>query len=238
MNSRRSLIKRSNYRSDLQAALNKAFDIDKIAFPKSSIKKEIKLDNAKGFGISFHFYFSFYLELFNQNKVIERKFGMRGNGDGKLQQILKGVANRELLIKCLRLGDCRITQKENKIRLEKEIRYFKKLISDIPSSKFCAKKVCHINPSFPSCFCQGDIIIDDTLIEIKITNNYRFNKIKIYQLLLYYCAYRMQRSIKNIYAQQIKFVAFYFPIQKVFLKIKISNITTEKRIKEFIKYLF
>jgi hypothetical protein len=72
----------------------------------------------------------------------------------------------------------------------KDVADLKNLISIIPKNLFRAKKLCILNPSFKEAeLVHGadcDLIIDDTIIEIKTIKKLEFRSESFYQLLGYY----------------------------------------------------
>lgn len=92
-----------------------------------------------------------------------------------------------------------------------DIEDLQKLVSIIPDEMFVPKKLCFLNPDFgegSGLFggADADLIVDDTLIDIKTTKHLVIDRIHLNQLLCYYVAsliggingVQHQCTIKNI----------------------------------------
>lgn len=131
-----------------------------------------------------------------------------------------------------------------------DVKDLRNLIKIVDKSIFKAKKVCVLNPTFgeASGYVRGadaDILLDDTLIEIKTTKHRKIHLNTIYQLIGYYLLSRIggidgvKRKVK------IKYMAVYLARYGIMLKfmvpgpksdfIKISNKDIEAFSKWFIK---
>ncbi|MGC2238439.1 MAG: hypothetical protein WA584_19955 [Pyrinomonadaceae bacterium] len=86
----------------------------------------------------------------------------------------------------------------NKLLLEnlkevdkKDVEDLKNLISIVPEKNFKSKKACYLNPTFGRASmlvggADADLIIDERIIDIKTTKDFRLKSESLYQLLGYY----------------------------------------------------
>ncbi|MBA3829533.1 MAG: hypothetical protein H0X33_11400 [Taibaiella sp.] len=111
----------------------------------------------------------------------------------------------------------------------KNINDLKKLISHVPKKIFTAKKIAYLNPTFGKASnmvggADADIIIDRTLIDIKVTKNLKLTREYYNQLLGYYIL-----SIINGNQHKVNHIAIYFARHGYFWKIPISQVGTKKK---------
>jgi len=79
---------------------------------------------------------------------------------------------------------------------KRDLNDLQKLVNAIPAGDFKEKTVCVLNPTFGEASrlvggADADVIIDDTLIEIKTTQKCRLLSNHLRQLAGYYCLYRI-----------------------------------------------
>ncbi len=89
-----------------------------------------------------------------------------------------------------------------------------KMLSIMDTSKFQIRKQCWLNPIFiaPTIIggADGDIIIDDTLIDIKTTKNLKLERSYLNQLICYYVLSLMKGINGKKSCQPIKKLGIYF----------------------------
>lgn len=122
---------------------------------------------------------------------------------------------------------------------EVDIKDIAKLIA-VADEHLKAKKVCIINPIFGDYsntfigYSEADLILDDTLIDIKVTKELSFTRQHFDQLIYYYILsliYGVNNDIKG--SKPIKNIAIYFARHGVLLKIPINDIADKKTFLEF-----
>ncbi|MGI0102330.1 MAG: hypothetical protein ACREA7_07020 [Nitrosotalea sp.] len=121
----------------------------------------------------------------------------------------------------------------------KDISDLQNLISLVNDSVFKSKKITILNPTFGTGSkivggADADLVIDDTLIDIKTTKDPKFKKDYYFQLIGYYILYKIG-GIDGIQKSKIKNVAVYFSRQGILHKIPVSTFENSK-FKQFIEW--
>ncbi|MBK8567864.1 MAG: hypothetical protein IPN76_32220 [Saprospiraceae bacterium] len=98
---------------------------------------------------------------------------------------------------------------------EEDIEDLQKLVSIIPNEIFTPKNICFLNPVFAegSALFGGadaDLIVDDTLIDIKTTKHLAVERVHLNQLLCYYIASTIGGVNSGQHSCTIKNIGIYF----------------------------
>lgn len=96
-----------------------------------------------------------------------------------------------------------------------DIKDLQELVRLVPAKDFTARRRCVLNPTFgqaSNCVggADGDLVIDDTLIDIKTTQKYRLQRRDYNQLIGYYCLARLGGIGGLRKTARIKNLAIYF----------------------------
>ncbi len=110
-----------------------------------------------------------------------------------------------------------------------DIEDMKNLISCAKLDAFKAKKVCHLNPTFGAGSilvggADADIIIDNTIIDIKTVKNFKLDKKYYNQLIGYYILGKIGGIDGLNEKLEIKNLAIYYSRHATFVNFKISEI--------------
>ncbi|MBI2417547.1 MAG: hypothetical protein HYV28_06525 [Ignavibacteriales bacterium] len=122
-----------------------------------------------------------------------------------------------------------------------DINHLKEMCEQFDENLFKAKRSCHLNPKFGvgSYLCGGadaDIIIDDTLIDIKTTKKYGFEKAWFTQLLGYTFLAKLGGVNGNLRKRKIKNIGIYFARQKFLWTIPLSKLGNEAKLERSFKW--
>lgn len=124
-----------------------------------------------------------------------------------------------------------------------EINELKKLINSIDVNLFTSNKFIHLNPSFGVASemiygADADLIIDDTLVEIKVVKEIKLKQEYFHQLLGYYFLSEIGHINGDEKYGQIKYIGIYFARHKFFWKYPISEIVDKNTSELFKNWLF
>jgi len=115
----------------------------------------------------------------------------------------------------------------------------KNLLSIVDDSLFKSKKFCTLNPIFGNASllvggADADMIIDDTLIDIKTTKNLKFERDHYNQLIGYY----ILSKIGNVSGlnEKIKKIGIYFSRHGILQTIPTSQIDENPHFDSFVKW--
>lgn len=118
----------------------------------------------------------------------------------------------------------------------------KHLIAVVPLAEFDQEGNYYLNPTFgkgSSLFlgADADLIIGDTLIDIKTTKKLEINRIQLNQLLCYYVASLIGGINGNLQANPIKKVGIYFSRYGILWKMSLSEFGTDQSFDKFKEWL-
>ncbi|MGI0047742.1 MAG: hypothetical protein ACREBB_11235 [Nitrosotalea sp.] len=121
-----------------------------------------------------------------------------------------------------------------------DITDLRNLISLVKPAFFKSKKTMILNPTFGKGSelvggADADLVIDDTLIDIKTTKDPKFKKEYYFQLIGYYVLYRIG-GIDGVKDSKIKNIAVYFSRHGVFYKIPVSSLVTNPKFDQFMEW--
>lgn len=122
-----------------------------------------------------------------------------------------------------------------------DINDLKRIISYTDLSLFHAKKVCLLNPTFGIAsklvgHADADLLIDDTLLEIKTTKNLTLARREFNQLIGYYVLYRIGHIDGAPKKQKINHIGIYYSRHNYLHIMDIKDIVNEKTFPVFIKW--
>jgi hypothetical protein len=119
-----------------------------------------------------------------------------------------------------------------------DIQDVKSIFSLLDSKLFTAKQKCYLNPVFGTGSilvggADADLIIDDTLIDIKVTKNLRLGREHFNQLIGYYTLSRIGGINDNTNDKPIKNIALYFARHGILWKTSLSELGNNKQFEDF-----
>jgi hypothetical protein len=121
----------------------------------------------------------------------------------------------------------------------KDVADLKNLITIIPKNLFRAKKLCVLNPSFKEAeLVHGadcDLILDDTIIEIKTIKKLEFRSESFYQLLGYYILNEIG-GITILGKIEINKLGIYYSRFGYFFQFNIQDVIDLNKISEVKKW--
>ena len=124
---------------------------------------------------------------------------------------------------------------------QKDFQDLRRLISLVESKVFRAKKACVLNPTFgPASELVGgadsDLVIDDTLIDIKTTKHFKVKREHFDQLVGYYILFRIGGIEGLRKTHSIKRLGIYFSRHGYLWSFKVSDVVREKSFSKFVAW--
>jgi hypothetical protein len=161
--------------------------------------------------------------------------------------ILSGKITNKLIVSCLFLGKLdsysrRRVIDENFETYEKEdVKDLKALISIIDLKKIIVKENIYFNPNFGYATdlvrgADADLIIDDTLIDIKVTKELKLEKKYFDQIIGYYCLSLIGGINENPNLNVINNLGIYFARHGVLWTIPINKIGNQESFLRFTEW--
>jgi hypothetical protein len=122
-----------------------------------------------------------------------------------------------------------------------DVKDLRHLIKVVQPKFFRAKKLCILNPTFGRaselvCGADCDLIIDDTLIEIKTIKNLELDRSHYNQLLGYYILSTIGKIAGTPSGYSIKKLGIYFSRFGHLWLIDVAKITDQKKLTPFLKW--
>jgi len=124
---------------------------------------------------------------------------------------------------------------------DEDVKDLTNLIKIVPSAQFKTKKVCLLNPTFGEASklvggADADLIIDDTLIDIKTTKKLELPRKYFDQLIGYYCLCRIG-SISSLPQNcEVKNLAVYFSRHAYLHLIPVKDCIGQVNFQKFLKW--
>ena len=117
---------------------------------------------------------------------------------------------------------------------EKDIEDLKNLASIIPIEKFSTKQICFLNPTFGNASLMvgggdADLIIGESLIDIKTTKDLKFTKDYFIQLVSYYLLNKIGGVSGYRSKVEINKLGIYFSRYGYLFEFNICDIVTSKK---------
>lgn len=158
--------------------------------------------------------------------------------------IKSGKMNDDIMEASIKLAQLETFRRSGKILPDlgsvnrKDVDDLRNLISLVKPAIFKAKKILVLNPTFGKgsklvLGADADLLVDDTLIDIKTTKHLRLTRDYYYQLIGYYALYRIG-GIDGVKNPKIKNIGIYFSRYGILHKIPVSSIATEQELEKFI----
>lgn len=124
---------------------------------------------------------------------------------------------------------------------EKDITDLRNLIKGVNWHDFKARQICLLNPTFGEASrlvggADADVVIDDTLIEIKTTKKCELKRDYFNQLIGYYCLYHIDGIDDFPKKRKIRNFAIYFSRQAYLHLIPINQCIDNQRFIEFFEW--
>lgn len=123
-----------------------------------------------------------------------------------------------------------------------EVRALLRVARGLSASPFLASRVCVLNPTFgeASALVRGadaDLLIDDTLIELKTTKELEFSAETFRQLMGYYILSKIGGLPKGIRPKpEIRNIAMYSSRHGVFAKVPVDSVVNAKTFVGFVRW--
>lgn len=122
-----------------------------------------------------------------------------------------------------------------------DVQDVKNLISIIEPSIFKASKICLLNPTFGAAsFMVGgadaDLVVDDTIIDIKTTKNLELKSEDFHQLLGYYTLHEISGIGEITPKLEIKKVAIYYARYAYLHSLELHDIINRQTFPEFVAW--
>ena len=123
----------------------------------------------------------------------------------------------------------------------KDVQDLRRLISLVQPEMFKAKQVCALNPSFGRASdlvdgADGDIVIDDALIEIKTTKHFRVERSYFNQLVGYYLLFRIGVIEGVPKDHRINRLGIYFSRHGHLWLFDVRTVVKEKELSGFVRW--
>lgn len=124
---------------------------------------------------------------------------------------------------------------------EKDITDLRNLIKGVNWDDFKARQICLLNPTFGEASrlvggADADVVIEDTLIEIKTTVKFELKRDYFNQLIGYYCLYRIDGIDGLPKKRKIRTFAIYFSRQAYLHFLPINQCINNQRFIEFFEW--
>ena len=155
-------------------------------------------------------------EVYNQVSEIQQNAGKQYNNfinngivDDELLKTVISLAKVDLIYRARFIGE------NLGVAEEKDIEDLRNLISTVPEDVFSANEVCILNPTFNEASrmvggADADIIIDDTLIDIKTVKDMKLSRSDFNQLIGYYILYKIGKVDGLSPQHEINKIGIYF----------------------------
>lgn len=164
--------------------------------------------------------------------------------------LLKGVISSSLLRSVLCLAQLEVFYRRDvddsyfakvgKVD-RKDFQDLRRLISLVESKVFRAKKACVLNPTFGRASelvggADCDLVIDDTLIDIKTTKHFKVKREYFDQLVGYYILFRIGGIKGLLKRHSIKRLGIYFSRHGYLWLVNVGDFVKENQFSKFIAW--
>lgn len=124
---------------------------------------------------------------------------------------------------------------------KEDVQDLQNLIAVVTKDLFRAKDVCLLNPTFGSAStlvggADADLLVDDTLIDIKTTKNFRLDADHFFQLLGYCVLHRIGGIGDSEPKRKIKKLAIYYSRHAHLEVFELQDIVNPKTFPKFVKW--
>ncbi len=124
---------------------------------------------------------------------------------------------------------------------DEDVKDLTNLIKIVPAAQFKTKKVCLLNPTFGEASklvggADADLVIDDTMVDIKTTKKLQLPRKYFDQLIGYYCLYRIGGISGLPQDCEIKNLAVYFSRHAYLHLIPVKDCIRQVNFQKFLKW--
>lgn len=115
------------------------------------------------------------------------------------------------------------------------------LIALVKPELFRSRVICMLNPTFGEASilvggADADIVIDDTLIEIKTSKYLKFNKEHYHQLVGYYLLSKIGGCVGDVKGLSLNKLGIYYSRYGILHTVTVETIENKPNLKQFIKW--
>ena len=124
---------------------------------------------------------------------------------------------------------------------KEDLEDLKNLISLVDPSIFKARRICLLNPTFGAAShmvggADADLVIDDTLIDVKATKNLQLKGEDFHQLMGYYTLHEISGVGEITPKLEIKHLAIYYARHGYLYKFDVNDIINPRTFPEFVRW--
>lgn len=186
----------------------------------------------KALEIKFKIVIFIFRERYDRARTNHKKFLKNGKVTNELIADTLFLAKLDLYFRTGMIAPDMLTENDD------DIKDLKKLHATINTGDFVCKKKCFLNPTFGkgSLMVGGadaDIILDDTLIEIKVTKHLKLEREYLNQLIGYYILALVGGINDGHKGTLIKKVGIYFARHGKLWIVPLSDFGTSEKFKSF-----
>jgi hypothetical protein len=178
-------------------------------------------------------------DSYNRTSDIQATYVRRGIVTEKL---LRAALHLSILDLAFRPGPHVLKEEHLTNGYDAEIADLKRLCSIIPHESFVAHRRCILNPMFGDVStliggADADLIIDDTLIDCKVTGRYKLSGDYVHQLLGYYLLLLLSGKVNDIKVEGINHLAIYFARHGYLHLMPIYKLVEQSSLIELARYM-
>jgi hypothetical protein len=124
----------------------------------------------------------------------------------------------------------------------RDLRQMLAIAQGLQERPFLASRICVLNPGFKKASllvngADADLLIDETLIEVKATKHLRFTSEMFHQLLGYYLLYKIGGITPAVPPRtRIRYLGVYFARYGVFTRLPLDEIIDGARVGAFVRW--
>ena len=174
-------------------------------------------------------------------QIIEQAKVIYGN------YLLSGEISDELIASTIRLAQLDPFYRSGRldenvgIVYKEDVTDLRNLISNVPPDLFKADELCLLNPTFGMASklvsgADADLVVDDTLIEIKTTKNLELRRTVFDQLLGYYVLHEISGVDELRPKPEIRKVAIYFSRHAFLYVLDLQEIINQSTFPDFMNW--
>ncbi len=182
---------------------------------------------------------SFFRKLLNVLKEAKKHHKLLLESGKISDDLIKSVINLARLDPILRSG---YIDPNIGVADEKDVKDMKALISAVNPTIFKTTNTCFLNPTFGVASnviggADADLIIGDTLVDIKTTKYLKFDRAMFNQLIGYYLLSRMGGVNGISSKKRIKKLGIYFSRYGELYTFDVNSVIRERNIKKYLEWL-
>ncbi len=164
------------------------------------------------------------------------------------EYLASGHMTKNLIISSLQLAQLDFIYRAGQVSdnlghfYEEDIEELQKLMRVVPADLFRASQLCVLNPTFGHASllvggADADLLIDDTLIDIKTTIHLKISRYEFNQLVGYYALYKIAGIDGTDSDVEIKKAGIYFSRYGLLYTFKIKDFISDDKVIEFANFL-